>query len=79
MLLQFLRGDDFALLQTRPVETVQNDLSATEFTIRFFKRKVTRLYFSTFFLREKQVLLPNGERERESFDKNTINCMSEWM
>lgn len=53
MLLQFLRGDDFALLQTRPVEIVQNDLSATEFTIRFFKRKVTRLYFSTFFLREK--------------------------
>lgn len=53
MLLQFLRGDDFALLQTRPVEIVQNDLSAAEFTIRFFKRKVTRLYFSTFFLREK--------------------------
>lgn len=54
MLLQFLRGDDFALLQTRPVEIVQNDLSAMEFTIRFFKRKVTKTLFF-YFLPQRKV------------------------
>lgn len=53
MLLQFLREDDFTALQTRPVEIEQNNLTAAEFTIHFLKCKVTRFYFSSFFLREK--------------------------